>query len=90
MREEPQNVPRERGNMPTIREIRESRGWSQGELSHRSGFGVNTISRLENGEEVLRSTLVAICTALGVSVDEITGANIVNRVRSRTDGKAKM
>lgn len=36
--------------MPTIRELREAHGWTQGELAERVGTHANTVARWERGE----------------------------------------
>lgn len=73
--------------MSTAKELRESKGLSQSELSNISGLSTATISRLENGGEVLKSTVMALCAALGTSVHSITDVNIVNRVARRSREK---
>lgn len=55
-----------------IREYRERLGWSQNELSRRSGVPQSAISRYEAGEqEPGYSRLKRIAKALGVSVEEL-------------------
>lgn len=56
-----------------IREIRESKGISQTELSERSGISRATIWKLETDDKAvtMTSTLIKIASALGVSLDEI-------------------
>lgn len=56
-----------------IREIRESKGISQTELSEKSGVARATIWKLETDENAvtMTTTLQKIANALGVSVDEI-------------------
>lgn len=56
-----------------IREVRESRGMTQEELSQVSGVSRVTISGLENGttRATTTKTLVAIAHALKVPVDQI-------------------
>ena len=56
-----------------IREIRESKGISQTELSEKSGISRATIWKLETDEKAvtMTSTLLKIASALGVSLDEI-------------------
>ena len=56
-----------------IREIRESRGMSQTELSEKSGVSRATIWKLETDDNAvtMTSTLQSIAAALGVSLDEI-------------------
>ncbi len=55
------------------REIRESKGISQTELSEKSGVARATIWKLETDENAvtMTTTLQKIANALGVSVDEI-------------------
>jgi transcriptional regulator with XRE-family HTH domain len=56
-----------------IREIRESKGISQTELSERSGISRATIWKLETDDKAvtMTSTLLKIASALDVSLDEI-------------------
>ena len=56
-----------------IRERREELRMTQEELAQKSGVSRQTISSLETGkyEDVLVSTLAAIATALGTTVDKI-------------------
>ena len=56
-----------------IRERREELRMTQEELAQKSGVSRQTISSLETGkyEDVLISTLAAIATALGTTVDKI-------------------
>ncbi len=53
-----------------IKELRESRGFSQEELSETSGVSLRTIQRMENGESIPRgSTLRTIASSLNLSSD---------------------
>ena len=53
-----------------IKELRESKGFSQEELCENSGISLRTIQRIENGESVPRgSTLKTIASSLNVSPD---------------------
>lgn len=56
-----------------IRERREELGMTQEELANKSGVSRQTISSIETGkyENMLTSTLAAIATALGTTVDKI-------------------
>jgi transcriptional regulator with XRE-family HTH domain len=58
-----------------LRMARAYRGWSQTELSKRSGVHNMQISKLERGitREASSSTLRALCQALGVSPSYILG-----------------
>ena len=61
--------------MLKIKELREKIGMSQIELAAKSGVSTNTISLMENGksDNPNKSTLKAIASALGVSIDQIKG-----------------
>ena len=72
--------------MPTIKELRVQRGWTQDNLAREAGVATSTISHLENGEPVQRSTLKLVCQALRVRPGEITGATIINRVSKSGKG----
>ena len=55
-----------------LRELRERRVLSQGQLAERAGVGRNTINRLEGGRLKARpSTLQKIAGALGVDPEEL-------------------
>lgn len=69
--------------MPTVRELREAKGWTQTELASRASISLQTVSSLENGASVLMSTLVLIAQALGVDPKEVSGVTVANRVLAR-------
>jgi transcriptional regulator with XRE-family HTH domain len=52
-----------------LRELRESRGWTQGELGKRAGFDRTTINKIENGSrsDVAISQLFTFAEVLGTS-----------------------
>lgn len=56
-----------------IRELRESIGMTQTELSEKSGVTRTTIWKLENGDDEITTTktLIKIAEALNVSVDKL-------------------
>ena len=56
-----------------VKKFREEKGWTQGELSERSGVGRITISRMESGvlEETSAGTLVKLATALGCEMGDL-------------------
>ena len=57
-----------------IAELRAKRGWTQAELSRRSGVPQNTISQIETSVQDPRvNTLRRLATALGVSLDALAG-----------------
>lgn len=58
-----------------IRRIRESKGWSQGELAEKMGYSDrSTISRIENGDnDLTQSKIVKLAKILGVSPADIMG-----------------
>jgi transcriptional regulator with XRE-family HTH domain len=57
-----------------ITRLREERGWSQRELSMRTGIHAPTISQIENGiVQLWPGYAKRIAKAFGVSVDEVTG-----------------
>lgn len=59
--------------MPTVRELREKKGWSQQELAEKAGLGIATINNLENGRTVPnRATLKLVALALNVNVEKLT------------------
>jgi putative transcriptional regulator len=55
-----------------LRQFREARGWSLGELARRSGTHITSLSKVETEQRApsLRLAL-ALATALGVSLDEL-------------------
>jgi transcriptional regulator with XRE-family HTH domain len=59
----------------SLKSARERLGWSRETLAHNSGLSWAAISQIESGRrrEVRASTLVALASALGVSVDYLVG-----------------
>jgi transcriptional regulator with XRE-family HTH domain len=58
-----------------IKQLREARGWSQAELSRRTGIHSSTLSHVESGHTKLwPGHLTRIARALHVTVDELRGA----------------
>lgn len=56
-----------------VRELRESMGWSQGQLAFRSAVHSSHISMIERGIRVPKpKTLHKLALALGVEADELT------------------
>ena len=56
-----------------IRQLRKERGWSQRDLSIRTGIHAPTISQIENGVvQLWPGYAKRIAKALGVSVEEVT------------------
>ena len=55
--------------MPTLREVREERGWSPDDLAARSGVPADAITGLESGEreQLDRDQAEAVARALGRS-----------------------
>lgn len=68
-----------------IKEIREAKGMTQVELEEKSGISRVTISALENGtmRNTTTKTLVAIASALGVTVDSIFLPRLFNRLNRK-------
>lgn len=56
-----------------IKAEREKAGLSQQVLATRAGIGMRTLARIEAGEDVRYSTLVALATALGLEVSVLVG-----------------
>lgn len=56
-----------------IKELRQRKGFSQDELSDKSGLSLRTVQRIENGEsEPLGDSLKRLAAAFDVTPDEIT------------------
>jgi transcriptional regulator with XRE-family HTH domain len=60
---------------PALRSARERAGWSREALAYHSGLSWAAIAQIETGrrQEVRVSSLMALATALGVSVDYLVG-----------------
>jgi transcriptional regulator with XRE-family HTH domain len=60
----------------SLKSARGRLGWSREDLAHRSGLSWAAITQIESGRrrEVRASTLAALATALGVSVDYLLGS----------------
>ncbi len=61
------------GGDDVIRELRQKRGWTQTELSRRSGVKQGVLSYIESGKtkHPRIDTLAAIASALGVPVERL-------------------
>ncbi len=58
----------------TLKEKRQSLGWSQAELAQEAGIDRKTVNRIENGHfHPTLETLVALSGALLVTTDELIG-----------------
>ena len=58
--------------MPTIKQLRESKGWTQEQLARRAGVSWPTISRIENdARNPSQGTLRLLALALEISPDEL-------------------
>jgi transcriptional regulator with XRE-family HTH domain len=58
--------------MPTIRELREAKGWTQQDLAYQLGVAVSTVSTWEQGRFEPRATqLRKLAQVLGVPMEEI-------------------
>ena len=51
-----------------IREARKQRGWSQAELSEKSGVSRPTVARVEANNDVTTATIAKIAKALGLTL----------------------
>jgi transcriptional regulator with XRE-family HTH domain len=66
----------------TLKEYRESLGWSQAELARRAGLDVQTARRAEDGEQIQGRTanaiVQALSTALGrvIQIKDVDGLNV--------------
>lgn len=58
-----------------LRQARERKGWTLLEVSEAAGVDKSILSRIESGDRLdfRVSTAVAICHALDISLDELTG-----------------
>jgi transcriptional regulator with XRE-family HTH domain len=52
-----------------IREARKKQGWSQAELSEKSGLSRPTIARVEANNDVTTATIAKIAQALGLKLE---------------------
>lgn len=66
--------------VPTLKELRENKNWSQQELSQRAIVAQVLVSRAETGKPIGRTTFLRLCMALGANPDTVTG--VVFRTRS--------
>jgi transcriptional regulator with XRE-family HTH domain len=60
-----------------LKALRENAGMSQQSLAVSAGLSVSLVSQIERGSRVdpRMSTITALATALGVSLDELVGRN---------------
>jgi HTH-type transcriptional regulator / antitoxin HipB len=61
-----------------LKELRESRGWTQAQLATRAKVERSTIQNVESGRVRRPNTLPHIADALGVTVEDLTGESIVD------------
>lgn len=61
--------------MPTIRNLREKQGLTRQDLSNKARVSISSIARLENGGVASRNTVLRLCDALGVGIEEVEGVN---------------
>lgn len=60
--------------MPTIRQLRRAKDWSQSELARRAGVSLSTIQRLEKrcgNTAAMPLVRKAIADALGVNLEDV-------------------
>lgn len=61
-----------------LRELREQRGWTQGELAERAGLNRFGVAQLEQGRNRPKwETVIALADALGVKCDDFRQAPAV-------------
>lgn len=63
-----------------IRELRNGKGWTQGQLAHHARVSQQTIAKIETGNTDEPKTLPRIAAALGESVETLLG-NVVRVAR---------
>lgn len=66
--------------MPTIKELRLKLGWTQDDLAREAGVSTSTISKIERGGSINKSTLKWVLQALRVQTGEVSGVVVKNRV----------
>ena len=57
--------------LPTLRQLRQSKGLSQRELGRLAGVSANTLLQVENGRGAYPVTLRKLASALGVRPEEL-------------------
>lgn len=57
--------------MPTIKELRTRRNWTQTQLAIKAHVSYPIIWKLETGQRVSRNSLARVCEVLGVKEEEI-------------------
>jgi len=67
-----------------LKELRETTGMSQQSLAVSAGLSVSLVSQIERGSRVNPriSTIAALATALGVSLDELVGRGGLGQPRA--------
>lgn len=64
---------------PTVRQLRQARGYSNMEFCNLAGISISTLSRLENGQAISRITAGKACRALGVNIEDVSGLKITEQ-----------
>jgi transcriptional regulator with XRE-family HTH domain len=65
--------------LPTGQAIKSARiraGLTQQTLAERAGLALRTLTRIENGEDIKLSTLLAIADALNLSITDLVGDDV--------------
>ena len=63
--------------LANLRTIRNNQGLTRSQLAVKAHVGERTIARAETGKPVRRLTIAKICTALGVTIDQVDELNIL-------------
>lgn len=72
--------------MLTLRELRVKRDWTQDELAGFAGVGPQTVWRAEAGRAINKKTARALCKALEVSLEDVSGLNLYSAVQAHNKG----
>ncbi len=64
----------------TIKELRRRLGWTQEDLAREAGVSSSTISHIETGKPVNKSTFKLVLQALRVQTGEVAAVNVKYRV----------
>ena len=67
--------------MPTLRDIRLQKGWTQAQLANKSDVSTTTVSNAERGLGIQELTARKLCKALEVEFETVEQLNVLKERR---------
>jgi transcriptional regulator with XRE-family HTH domain len=77
-------MEKDKQDKPTLLQLRIQKRWPQAQVAKLAGVTKASISKAESGQiPMTRQTLEDICDVYGVSIDQVSGLNVSERVYIR-------